>query len=402
MVERASSLEMGSGVSLVSGAEELASTLSDLRHELHRHPELGFQETRTAHTLADALERLTPAASVRSVAGTGLVASLPGDGPSVLLRACMDALPVQEISEKEYRSSTPGVAHACGHDGQMATLIGALTLLSWRRGAPPIHGLFQPAEEIDTGARAVIDAGLLDELGPSVVLGFHGHPSLAVGTFGVTNGPVMASITTMGCDVQGREGHGAEPHLASDALTAAASLVVDWQVALARRVDPRQPVVLSLGRLESGSVPNVVPGSARIEGTLRSLDPTIESQLERILQEVATSVEIRSGVRVSLSLDKVVPAVVNDASTSELVADAVEELLGGGALSVVAPSLGGDDFAWILRRVPGCYFFVGERQEGRPKYGWHDPSYDLDDRSLVFGSAVLAGAALRVATRVAA
>ena len=393
---------MNTGVSFISGAHELASALTDIRRDLHRYPELGFQETRTAAALADGVERLIPAARVRSVAGTGLVASLPGEGPGVLLRACMDALPVQEISDREYRSSIPGVAHACGHDGQMAILIGALALLSWRRGAPPIHGLFQPAEEIDAGAQAIIEAGLIDELSPSVALGFHGHPSLPVGGFGVRNGPVMGSITTLVCDVQGREGHGAEPHLASDALTAAAALVIDWQVALARRVDPRQPVVLSIGKLESGSTPNVVPGTARIEGTLRSLDSSIESHLERILREVATSVELRCGVHVTLSLEMVVPAVVNDASTSQLVADAVEELLGGGALSVVEPTLGGDDFAWILRQVPGCYFFVGERQEDRPQYGWHDPSYDLDDRSLVFGSAALAGAALRVATRAAA
>jgi amidohydrolase len=211
----------------------------------------------------------------------------------------------------------------------------------------------------------------------------------------VKTGAVMASISTIRCEVTGREGHGAEPHLAGDAVTAAASLVLGWQVALSRRVDPRQPVVLSIGRLSSGVTPNVIPGRAEIEGTLRSLDPTIEDDLRRILSDVARGVEAQTGTSISLSSDLVVPAVVNDPVVTAMVARATVETLGEEAMVEATPTLGGDDFAWFLQRVPGCYLFVGEQQQGRGQYGWHDPSYDLDEDALVYGSAVLAAAALQ-------
>lgn len=242
----------------------------------------------------------------------------------------------------------------------------------------------------------MVDEGFLEDLRPDLILGFHGHPGLPAGSIGVKPGPIMASITTVRCEVTGREGHGAEPHLAADAATAAAALILDWQVALGRRVDPRQPVVLSVGRLQAGVTPNVVPGRAEIEGTLRSLDPAIEDGLQALLADVARGVEARTGTSVSLSAERVVPAVVNDSAATRLVSDATIETLGPAALVDAVPTLGGDDFAWYLEDAVGCYFFVGERQEGRPEYGWHDPAYDLAETALVYGSAVLASAAARV------
>jgi amidohydrolase len=208
---------------------------------------------------------------------------------------------------------------------------------------------------------------------------------------------MMASITTIRCEITGRTGHAAEPHLAADAITAAASLVIDWQVALARRVDPRQPVVLSVGHMSAGSTPNVIPGRAQLEGTLRSLDPTIEEQLRAVIDDVARGVEVRTGTTVAVQAELVVPAVVNDARVAEIAAAAAADLLGPPSLVNAPASLGGDDFAWYTQGTPGCYVFVGERVADRESYGWHDAAYDLDERSLPVGSAVLAAMVHRIA-----
>ena len=382
---------------LLESAEGFGPDLVEVRRAVHRRPELGFEEEETARLVTDRIERWAPAASVRRIANTGVMATLGEGSPTVVLRACLDALPVEEAGAgrgSSYASDVPGVSHACGHDGQVAVLLGAFRLLAQAPPSVRVLALFQPAEEIDTGAREVLADGLLDglESEPVIAFGFHGHPGLDAGTVGVQPGPVMASITTLRCEILGREGHGAEPHLAADALTAAASLVLDWQVALARRVDPREPVVLSLGRIQAGIAPNVVPGRAEIEGTLRSLNPAIEESLKGILSDVARGVEIRTGTNIRLEADGVVPAVVNDPGVTAVAAKAATKVLGPGALVGVDATLGGDDFAWYLREIPGCYLFVGERQKGRAPYGWHDAGYDIDERSLPVGSAVLAAA----------
>lgn len=382
--------------SLLAHAAGLRGDLVRLRRAVHRHPELGFEERNTCTLVRQTLENLAPKVTCRSIVDTGILATIPAHGPAVLLRACLDALPIDDGTDVEYASEVAGVSHACGHDGQIAILVGALVLLSELIPGVQVHGLFQPAEEIDTGARAILDSGLLDDLQPELTLGFHGHPDLDAGTIGVSPGPVMGSITTIRCRVVGRGGHGAAPHLTSDALTAAAAIVLDWQVALSRRIDPRQPAVLSVGRLASGVTENVVPGEAEIDATMRCLDPAIEDELSRVVADVARGVEAWSGTVVDLSVERVVPAVVNDPVASRLVADATIETLGRSALVDATAMLGGDDFAWLLNNTTGCYFFIGERQQDRPPYGWHDPAYDLDEESLVYGSAVLAAAAARV------
>jgi len=377
---------------LLARAVGFGDDLVKVRRAVHRRPELGFEEKETAALVAAHAKRWMPHATTRAIAETGVLVEL-GEGPgTVMLRGCLDALPVQEAGGLPFASETPGISHACGHDGQVAVLLGALRLLV--DDPPPIRvvGLFQPAEELDTGARACLADGLLDGLEAAMILGFHGHPALDAGTVSVQAGPVMASITTLRCEISGREGHGAEPHLATDAATAAASLVLDWQVALARRVDPRDAVVLSIGRIEAGVTPNVIPGRALVEGTLRSLDPASEGPLTQILQEVARAVEIRTGTTVRLRAETVVPAVVNDPAATEVARRGAEVVVGTDDLVKADPTLGGDDFAWLQREVPGCYLMIGERRQDRPAYGWHDPSYDLDERSLPVGAAVLAAA----------
>jgi amidohydrolase len=383
---------------MLGRAFELLPELVELRRDLHRHPELSFDERRTVSSASEVLERHVPGLVTTPVGGTGLLAHRTGVRADVVLRACLDALPIDDATGTEYASRVPGVSHACGHDAQVAALVGALTLLSEGEPEAPVAALFQPAEETDDGALAVLDDPALAGLGPlRAVVGIHGHPGLDAGRLAVQPGPVMACITTLHCEVRGQGGHGAEPHRGPDAVTAAASLVVDWQVSLARRVDARAPVVLSIGRIAGGTTSNVIPELVVMDGTLRYLDPALRPALHGVLDGVARGIEARFGVSVALELDEVVPAVVNDVDLSRRLAGAIAAMLGPDSLGEVEPSLGGDDFARYGRLAPSCYIFVGERQAGRSPYGWHDPSYDLDERSIAYAAAALAVAALDVA-----
>jgi len=383
---------------IVRRAFELLPELIGLRRQLHRHPELGFAERGAVAAASRLLRRHVPDIVAVPVARTGLLTHARGVRPTVVLRACLDALPIDDPKDVDYSSLVPGVCHACGHDAQVAALVGAVAILAEQDPSAPVAALFQPAEETDLGAMAVLEDPAFRAYAPlDAVIGIHGHPGLDAGQFAIQPGPVMACITTIVCEVFGHGGHGAEPHLGPDAVTAAASLVVDWQVALGRRVDARTPVVLSVGRIAGGTTSNVIPDRVEIEATLRYLDPALRSRLHELVIGAATGVEDRFGVRVGVELIEAVPAVVNHAALTELVAEATSDVLGERCLDVVAPSLGGDDFAQYSLRWPSCYVFVGERQPGRPPYGWHTPSYDLDEQSIAYAAAVLAASALSVA-----
>jgi len=382
---------------LLNRAWQLRATLVRLRRSIHQVPELGFEEELTR---ACAREVLVSNGwdVVADSAPTGLVAAL-GPDPHVLLRASIDALPIQDPKAVDYRSTVPGVAHACGHDAQVAVLVGAARLLHEVAPGAPVAVLFQPAEEIDTGAQSVIDSGALSSMSMSTVIGFHGQPALRSGQIGLTAGPVMACISTVRATVSGVGCHGAEPHLGSDAVTALAALISDWQVMLGRRIDGRSACVLSVGVLEAGSTPNVIPSRARLEGTLRYVDPELKDRLHGVLRQTAAAVAHRFDVTVDLTIDEVVHCLVNDPDVTAVVRDAVASTLGDEALVPVQPALGGDDFAFLAQRTPGCYFFLGEGQQNRPPYGWHDPTFDIDEDSIPVGSAVLAAAALTALER---
>ena len=386
------------GQRLLARARALEPELISLRRQIHRRPELGFQEVETRTRVRATIVHRAPSVRFDDSDATGLVARL-GGRPEVVLRACLDALPVPDRTGADYTSEVDGTSHACGHDAQAAVLTGATILLAEAAPEAPVLSLFQPAEEIDTGARSVLSSGVIDDADLTTIVGFHGHPALPAGEVGVSAGPVMACITTLRCRVEGRGSHGVEPHLGSDAIASLAALINDWQVVLGRRTDGRDAVVLSVGRVAGGTTANVVPSEAELEGTLRYLRPELGPALADVLQAVARSVEARFGTTVRLEIDEVVPALVNDDAVAALVAGAAADVLGESAVRPALPSLGGDDFSFLLERAPGCYFFLGEQQPGRPEYGWHDPAYDLDEASIALGSAVLALAALRALER---
>ena len=386
------------GRRLVARARELEPELIDLRRRIHRHPELGFHEVETRRRVRETIARHAPRITFAESDAAGLLARVE-DEPQVVLRACLDALPVEDRTAAEYASEVEGHSHACGHDAQAAVLAGATILVAEESPCAPVLSLFQPAEEIDTGACSVLASGVVDDRMLTTIVGFHGHPALPAGEIGVSAGPVMACITTLRCRIEGRGSHGAEPHLGSDAISSLAALIADWQVAIGRRTDGRDAVVLSVGRIAAGTTANVVPPEAELEGTLRYLRPELGPRLGEILQAVARGVEARFDTTVRLELDEVVPALVNDEAVASLVAEAAAEVLGEHAVKPATPSLGGDDFAFLLTKAPGCYFFLGERQPGRADYGWHDPTYDLDEASIATGSAVLALTAIRAVER---
>jgi amidohydrolase len=384
---------------LLQQAVDLLPELTSLRRALHHHPELPFEERASSAATEKLLARLVPGLTFVPVADTGLIAHREGVEPTVLLRACLDALPIDDPKGVSYASRVEGVCHACGHDAQVAEVVGALAILAGNDSAATIGALFQPAEESDLGALAVLGDPTFQALGgPQVFIGIHGHPGLDAGCFSVQPGPVMACITTLRCEVMGRAGHGAEPHHGPDAVTAAASLVVDWQVALARRIDARSPAVLSIGRIVGGTASNVIPETVAIDGTLRYLDPTLREPLTTVLVGTARAIEAQFGVRVDLQLTEAVPSLVNDGALTALISEAASEIVGPERMTRVSESLGGDDFAQYAQQFPAVYIFCGERQPGRPPYGWHDPSYDIDEQAIAYGAAVLAASALAAAS----
>ena len=279
------------------------------------------------------------------------LACWPGLGaePQVVLRACLDALPVEDRTAAEYASEVKGQSHACGHDAQAAVLAGATILVAEESPYAPVLSLFQPAEEIDTGACSVLTSGVVDDRVLTTIVGFHGHPALPAGEIGVSAGPVMACITTLRCRIEGRGSHGAEPHLGSDAISSLAALITDWQVAIGRRTDGRDAVVLSVGRIAAGTTANVVPRRPSSKEHCATCGPS-SALAWRILQAVSRGVEARFDTTVRLELDEVVPALVNDEAVASLVAEAAAEVLGERAVKPATPSLGGDDFAFLLPR----------------------------------------------------
>lgn len=382
---------------LLQEARQLLPDLTRLRRHLHAHPELGFEEHETAALVAARLRRL--GLRVRPHVGrTGVVAVLPGSrrGPTLALRATMDALPVTELRRVAYASRYPGRAHACGHDAQVAVLLGAAALLAPRAGI--LRGrvalIFQPAEEIDAGAQAMLADGLLKELAMEAIVGFHGQPELPLGQVGVRPGPVMAAIDTFRLIIEGQGGHGALPHQAADPIVAAASAILGLQTVVSRGVDPREAAVVTVGRVRAGETSNVIPPQAELAGTVRALRPTVRRRLEGRVRQVVERSCAALGTRARLDYHAMLPPLVNDPRWAARLRQAAAAVLGPRAVVAPTPSMGGDDFSHYLEHVPGCYAWLGERVPGRPMRPWHHPAYDVDDRVIPIGAAVLARVAL--------
>ena len=318
------------------------------------------------------------------VAGHGIVAELPGPSgvPPIALRADMDALPIQEETGLPFASERAGVMHACGHDGHTAMLLGAAALLAREPDLPsPVRFIFQPSEEVGSGARGMIAAGALD--GAGLVFGGHVDRHYLPGTIIVTDGPVNASSDTFVIEIVGQGAHGARPHESIDAVVVGSLMVMALQTIVSREIDPARPSVVSVGRFDAGTVSNVIAGKARLEGTIRAQDPDVRKQLSVSVKRIAESIGHLHGARVQVTLAEGTPPLINSPEMARLARAAASEVVGAAnVLPLRSANMGAEDFSYYLARVPGAYVRFGAQVSGREGFPAHSSRFDFDERVL--------------------
>ena len=380
---------------LQARAEALAPDLIGFRRDLHRHPELAFQEVRTAAEVSRALTRLGIAHRT-GVGGTGIVADIPGGrpGPMLALRADMDALPILEKTGLDFASAQEGLMHACGHDIHTTTLLGAGAVL--RDLAPSMVGtvrlLFQPAEETLEGAAAMIADGALE--GVDLALGFHNQPDMPVGRFGFVPGATLAAADRIDIVVHGRSGHAANPHAAVDPIVAAATLVTQLQTVVSREVRPIHPAVVTIGAMHAGTANNIIPDHCTLAGTVRTLHAPARAVAEQAIARLCAGLEQAMRVRVAFTWTAGVPPLVNDDDVTRQVVSALRAQF-GEVVSQGEPNMGAEDFAFMAQRVPACQFRIGSGAEGR-RDRLHNSDYQPDEACIGLGVQALARAALEI------
>lgn len=367
------------------------------RRHIHAHPEIAFEEVATADFVAARLEEFGIPFQ-RGWATTGIVGSLVnGDGPAIALRADMDALPIPEANDLPYRSGCEGKMHACGHDGHTAMLLGAARYLAeTRRFNGTVHFIFQPAEENEGGARVMVDQGLFSAFPVRAVYGMHNWPGLAMGRFAMGQGPLMAAFDVFEATISGRGGHAAMPHLTADPIVAAAAIVGGLQTVASRAIHPADAAVVSVTRFNAGDTWNVIPDKAVIAGTTRSLRPEVRDRIEELVRHLVTSIAIAHGVSAEICYERRYPATINHAHEVEQAIAAALDVVGADCVELnPTPSMGAEDFAFMLETVPGCYIWLGNgRAEHDPPL--HNPRYDFNDAVLPIGASYWARLVERV------
>ena len=377
---------------LGDAVDALTGELVDFRRDLHAHPELAWAETRTTERVADRLA--TEGISVQELPKSGLIAQVgPADGPVVVLRADLDALPVEDQTTDPWGSRNHGVTHACGHDVHTACLLGAgLALQRVHRERPlaaPVRLVFQPAEEVmPGGALEMITAGALENV--SHAFGLHCDPSLDVGKVGLRVGPITGAADSVRVQLSGRGGHTSRPHLTQDLTYALGTLVTQLPAALSRRLDPRAGASVVWGMVRAGSARNVIPASGEVSGTVRMLDALAWADAESLVRGLIDQIVAPYGVTAHVDYVRGVPPVVNEASSTAILGDAVESVLGEDGVVSTTQSLGGEDFGWFLESVPGAMGRIGTRTPGGPTFDLHQGDLRIDERAVPIGAKVLA------------
>lgn len=379
----------------------LFAELVAIRRDLHAHPELSWQEHRTAAQVRAWLDRIGIAYR-QGVAGTGIVADLPGgNGPLIALRADMDALPVQEETGVPFASTAPGVMHACGHDAHTTMLLGAAALLAADRELPsPVRLIFQPAEETGAGASAMLAEGVLD--GVAMIFGGHVDRHFAAGSIAVTEGPVNASSDSFTIRITGRGGHAARPHETVDAVVVGSLLVMALQTIVSREVNPASPSVVTVGRFDAGSAHNVIAGQAVLEGSIRAQDATVRLALQRSVERIARSIGQLHGAQIEFAIGQGTPPLVNPPECTAIARRAAAAAVGLERVTrMELASMGGEDFSYFLEQIPGCYVRFGTATEGVEQFPAHSSKFNIDEQALAVGAAFFHAVA-RAAGQVAA
>lgn len=361
-----------------------------LRHHLHQHPELGLSEFKTSDFIAEQLEAMGYEVA-RGLAKTGLVGSLRKgtSGRSIGIRADIDALPIMEETSAAYASLTPGLMHACGHDGHTTMLLGAAKLIAERGNFDgTVHLIFQPAEENYGGARMMIEDGLFDRFPCDAVFALHNDPGLPFGEIYVREGPVMAAVDECRITVNGRGGHGAEPQDTADPIVAGASIIMALQTVVSRNLHPLDSAVVTVGAFHAGQASNVIPERAEMLLTIRSFDPTVRNLLEERIRAVAEGQATSYGMSVGIDYQRGYEPTVNHTAETEFVRKVAKQVVGEMKVhDVPRPMMGSEDFGYMLTERPGSYFFLGTRRtEKDPPL--HHPRFDFNDDALPIGASL--------------
>jgi len=381
---------------LIDPIIEFHAELQRIRRDIHAHPELCFEEKRTADVVARQLaEWGIPI--VRGMGVTGVVGIIKNGNSAraVGLRADMDALPMQEVNTFAHTSQHAGKMHACGHDGHTAMLLGAAHYLSTHRNFDgTVYVIFQPAEEGGGGARRMMDDGLFEKFPMEAVFGMHNWPGAPVGSFGVTAGPMMASSNEFEVTVKGKGSHAAQPHKSADPIMVAIQIAQSWQTIVSRNKNPLEPGVLSVTQIHAGSATNVIPDDAVLIGTVRTFSTELLDLMEARMRTIAEHTAAAFDAEVDFQFKRNYPPLINHAQETAFAVGVMESIVGAANVdSHVEPSMGAEDFAFILQEKPGCYVFIGNGEGAHRSAGHglgpcnlHNPSYDFNDELLPIGA----------------
>ena len=380
---------------ILSKAEQLKQKLIDLRRDFHRHPELGLKEFNTAKKVAGVLQALSLETKL-FVNGTGVRGFLKGTKPgkTIALRADMDALPIQEETALPYQSQNKGVMHACGHDAHTAMLLGAAMILSEKKGELKgnVVFIFQPAEEIGAGAKAMVEERILE--GVDSVFGLHVYSMLPFGTLNYSPGALMAAGDFFDVKITGRGGHGAQPHLTVDPIVIATNAINAIQTIVSREVDPLESAVVSICKMEAGEAYNVIPETATFGGTIRSHKPELREFIPKRVKEILDGVVLGMRGNYEFNLMSKFPATITDEQMTAFVVNVAKEILGEDKISMMKPLMGSEDFSFYLQKIPGTFAFLGvENKEKGIIYPQHHPKYNIDEDILPIGAALHAAVA---------
>ena len=368
----------------------LADQMTDWRRTLHRMPELRFELPKTADFVAERLREIGVDAIHEGIAQTGIVAIIEGrgPGPTIGLRADMDALPMQEESGAAWSSETPGAMHACGHDGHTTMLLGAAHYLAETRNfAGRVALIFQPAEEFGGGAQVMVQEGILDRFAISEIYALHNAPGTPVGHFYTTPGPIMAAVDTFSITITGKGGHAAYPQDTRDPIVAGAAITQGIQTIVSRSHRTLDELVVAVTQFHAGSADNVTPATAWLNGTVRTFDPAVQEMVEARLAEIVAGCAAAHGVSAELDYDRGYPATVNDPDKAAFAAEVAREVAGPeNVIDDAPPEMGAEDFAYFLNECPGAYLFVGNGDTA----GLHHPAYDFTDEAAASGASFFA------------
>ncbi|MER8752590.1 M20 family metallopeptidase [Mesorhizobium sp. M1050] len=365
---------------------DLQSEATEWRRYLHQNPELDYRLHKTAQFVAGKLASFGINHIETGIAETGIVALIQGeggDGPTIGLRADMDALPILEASNKPWSSTMPGKMHACGHDGHTAMLLGAAKYLAKSRNFKgSVALIFQPAEEDGQGGQRMIQEGIMDRFGISQVFGMHNRPGIEVGKFATCDGPNAAALDEFDVVVKGRGGHAAQPHRTIDPIVVAAQIIVGLQTLVSRNTDPIESLVISVTKLNAGTAHNIIPECAELAGTVRTLLPSLRDFAERQIEACARGIAQGLGAEIEFRHRRLEPIMFNHTEATNLAIEAARALVGSEAVSdKMRPSMGSEDFGYMLEARPGAYIRIGNG----PTASLHHPAYDFNDEALPYG-----------------